>query len=65
VWAGALLGRALARLREDDWQDVTLWVFLRKAQGRAFYERSGFRLNGAKGKHETSGMTTTRMRLAL
>ena len=61
----ALLSRALARLREDGWQDVTLWVFLRNAQGRAFYARSGFRLDGAKGKHEASGVTITRMRLAL
>ena len=35
------------------------------AQRRAFYARSGFRLDGTRGVHEASGVTTTRMRLAL
>lgn len=62
----AMVGEALDRLRTGGaWDDVTLWVFLRNAQGRAFYARSGFRLDGAKGVHESSGVTTARMRLAL
>ncbi|CAN5607472.1 hypothetical protein BH20ACT19_BH20ACT19_00970 [soil metagenome] len=60
-----LLGRARDRLLGGDWDDVTLWVFMRNAHGRAFYARSGFRLDGTKGAHEPSGVSTVRMRLAL
>ena len=61
----ALLGRALGSLERGRWDDVTLWVFLRNAQARAFYARSGFRLDGAKSTHEASGVATARMRLKL
>jgi len=63
----ALLAEALDRLRVGTrpWDDVTLWVFQRNAQGRAFYARSGFRLDGTRGVHEASGVTTARMRLGL
>lgn len=62
----ALLSRPLDDLRATGaWDDVTLWVFLRNAQGRAFYARSGFRLDGTKGVHDGSGVATARMRLAL
>lgn len=61
----ALLGPVLDRLREGPWDEATLWVFLRNAQGRAFYARSGFRLDGTKSTHEPSGVTTARMRLVL
>ena len=44
----SLLGTALGSLDAGAWDDVTLWVFLRNAQARAFYARSGFRLDGAK-----------------
>jgi GNAT superfamily N-acetyltransferase len=61
-----LLSHALEDLRgAGAWDDATLWVFLRNAQGRAFNARSGFRLDGTKGVHEPSGVTTARMRLAL
>lgn len=59
----ALLGQALEELPGGEWDEATLWVFLRNAQGRAFYARSGFRLDGAKGVHELSGVPTARMRL--
>jgi len=67
---GAGLGRSLmekvaARLVDGSWDDVTLWIFMRNAHGRAFYARCGFRLDGTRGVHEASGVTTTRMRLAL
>lgn len=61
----SLLREALAGLDGPRWDDATLWVFQRNAQGRAFYARSGFRLDGAKSKHEPSGVTTARMRLPL
>ncbi len=61
----SLLAAALGSLERGAWDDVTLWVFLRNAQARAFYARSGFRLDGAKGTHDASGVTTARMRMAL
>ena len=44
---------------------MTLWVFRRNAQGRAFYARSGFRLEDAVRSHQPSGVATARMRLPL
>ncbi len=68
-WQGgvgkALLGHALGSLEHGRWDAVTLWVFQRNAQARAFYARSGFRLDGAKSTHEASGVATARMRLKL
>lgn len=61
----ALLTGALERLAGGDWDDVTLWIFMRNAQGRAFYARAGFRLDGERSVHEPSGVPTTRMRLGL
>jgi len=61
----SLLREALAGLDDDRWDDATLWIFQRNAQGRAFYARSGFRLDGAKSKHDPSGVTTARMRVPL
>ena len=61
----SLLREALAGLDDARWDDATLWIFQRNAQGRAFYARSGFRLDGAKSKHDPSGVTTARMRVPL
>jgi len=61
----SLLRMALSRLDDALWDDATLWIFQRNAQGRAFYARSGFRLDGAKSKHDPSGVTTARMRVPL
>jgi len=61
----SMLREALARLDTGEWDDVTLWIFRRNAQGRAFYARSGFRLDGATRSHEPSGVATARMRLPL
>lgn len=61
----SMMEPALQRLLDEGWSEVTLWVFMRNAQGRAFFARAGFRLDGVRGAHEASGVTTTRMRLAL
>ncbi len=61
----ALLEQALERLRAEGWSEATLWVFRRNAQGRAFYARLGFALDGATRTHEASGATEVRMRAAL
>lgn len=59
----ALLGQALQDLPSEDWDEATLWIFMRNAQGRAFFARSGFRLDGAKDMHEATRVPTARMRL--
>jgi len=61
----SLLREALAGLDDNRWDHATLWIFQRNAQGRAFYARSGFRLDGAKSTHDASGVTTARMRVPL
>jgi GNAT superfamily N-acetyltransferase len=61
----ALIARALEQLPPDDWDDLTLWVFLRNAHGRAFYARSGFRLDGEQGTHDRTGVRTARMRRSI
>ena len=58
----AVLEGALGSLEDGRWDDATLWVFQRNAQARAFYARLGFRLDGARGTHEASGVPTVRMR---
>ena len=60
-----MLREVLARLDTGEWDEVTLWVFRRNAQGRAFYARSGFRLDGEIRSHQPSGVATARMRLPL
>ncbi len=68
-WQGgigrSLLTQALGSLEDGRWDAVTLWVFRRNAQARAFYARSGFRPDGTTSTHDASGVTTARMRLAL
>jgi len=61
----SLLREALAGLDDKQWAVATLWIFQRNAQGRAFYARSGFRLDGTLSKHDASGVTTARMRVPL
>ena len=61
----SVLTEVLDRLRGGPWDDATLWIFLRNAQGRAFFARSGFSLDGAKDVHEASGVATARMRAPL
>lgn len=61
----AVLGQALEDLPGDAWDIVTLWIFMRNAQGRAFYARCGFKLDGAKDYHEPTKVPIARMRLLL
>ena len=67
-WSSGV-GRSLCarrwRVWTTQWGDATLWIFRRNAQGRAFYARSGFRLDGTLSKHDPSGVTTARMRVPL
>jgi RimJ/RimL family protein N-acetyltransferase len=59
----ALVEVALARLEPGAWDEMTLWVFKRNAQARAFYARLGFRLDGAERVHEFAAAKVVRMRM--
>jgi ribosomal protein S18 acetylase RimI-like enzyme len=52
----ALLEEAVMRLREAEWDDVTLWVLAGNASALAFYERFGFAADGAEVEHVPSGV---------
>jgi ribosomal protein S18 acetylase RimI-like enzyme len=45
---GALLTRALDDIRERGFERAVLWVLEKNYRARAFYERAGFRLDGAR-----------------
>lgn len=45
---GALLAHALADVRERDLERAVLWVLEKNYRARAFYERAGFHLDGAR-----------------
>lgn len=62
----ALLGAALAELREAGAHEATLWVLVANAPARAFYARHGLLPDGAESTHEpTGGQPTLRLRIAL
>lgn len=61
----ALVHDALASLKRDGWRTVSLWVVDGNDRARTFYERLGFRLDGASTTHEGSGARELRMTMAL
>jgi L-amino acid N-acyltransferase YncA len=61
----ALLDAALGRLREEGWDEVTLWVFAENDQARSFYATHDFEPDGAERVNETVGQVEIRMRAAL
>jgi L-amino acid N-acyltransferase YncA len=61
----ALLDAALGGLREEGWDEVTLWVFADNDQARSFYARHGFEPDGAERTNETVGPLEIRMRAPL
>jgi ribosomal protein S18 acetylase RimI-like enzyme len=61
----ALMADALDRLRDDDWQAVSLWVADGNGRAHEFYKRLGFQFDGASSLNEESGVTVVRMRLPL
>ncbi len=61
----ALLAAALHDVRQDRWQEVTLWVFAANAGAVAFYNGFGFMTDGAESHHEPSGQIEIRLRTSL
>ncbi len=61
----ALMRAGLAALRGGRFRDATLWVLATNARARAFYERGGWRADGAE-KHEAlSGVPLPHVRYRL
>jgi GNAT superfamily N-acetyltransferase len=61
----ALLDTALSDVRQDGWEEATLWVFAQNVGAHAFYERFGFTRDGAEVQHEPSGQIEVRLRASL
>jgi ribosomal protein S18 acetylase RimI-like enzyme len=57
-----LMGVALARLAEAEFDQVTLWVLGSNARARRFYEAGGWLADGAKKTEESRGFPITQMR---
>jgi GNAT superfamily N-acetyltransferase len=58
----ALMERAVAGLRDGGFRAAILWVLADNARGRRFYERAGWRPDGATMNWETSGATLPEVR---
>ena len=52
----ALCTHAVDRLRRDGFRVATLWILVSNDRARRFYERSGWRADGAKKTGEWSGV---------
>ena len=61
----ALLGAALADLRDAGCDAVRLWVFAANERALAFYRRFGFTPDGAEMVDESSGRAEVRLRARL
>jgi ribosomal protein S18 acetylase RimI-like enzyme len=51
----ALLDAAFARLRQEGYEGVTLWVFAANDRASAFYRTFGFQPDGRENRHDWSG----------
>jgi GNAT superfamily N-acetyltransferase len=61
----ALMDVALERLSGLPYEEAVLWTFKENDRAIAFYERLGWRTDGAEKIHEPSGVPAIRMRLPL
>ena len=59
----ALMREAMARIRDRGWVEVVFWVLLQNRQAVDFFERLGFRMDGAVRNLEMYGNPATRVRL--
>jgi GNAT superfamily N-acetyltransferase len=58
----ALMGEAVAALREAGHPDAVLWVLADNPRARSFYERGGWTLDGATKSEEWLGLTVAEVR---
>ncbi|MFI8006144.1 GNAT family N-acetyltransferase [Streptomyces sp. NPDC086010] len=58
----ALLERATARAVADGFREMALWVLKENTRARRFYERAGFRPDGAEEAVETGGALVPEVR---
>jgi GNAT superfamily N-acetyltransferase len=61
----ALMEAALERLRGLPYEEAVLWTFAENERAVSFYERHGWRVDGAEKIHERSGEPAIRMRRSL
>jgi GNAT superfamily N-acetyltransferase len=61
----ALMSAALERLADLPYREAILWTFEENERAVAFYERHGWRRDGAEKIHERSGEPAIRMRRRL
>ncbi|MFD9288987.1 GNAT family N-acetyltransferase [Streptomyces sp. NPDC060030] len=59
---GALLAEVTARASADGFDETTLWVLKGNARARRFYERAGFRPDGAEETFEAGGALVQEVR---
>jgi ribosomal protein S18 acetylase RimI-like enzyme len=66
AWGGGagpeLMRESLAALRKLGYDVATLWVLEDNPRARRFYEREGWKLDGARREGEHLGVTTTEVR---
>ncbi|MEV5594593.1 GNAT family N-acetyltransferase [Streptomyces sp. NPDC052496] len=58
----ALTDACLARARHNGFRALCLWVLKDNARARRFYERAGFRADGAEAAYEVAGATVPEVR---
>jgi GNAT superfamily N-acetyltransferase len=58
----ALMEASVAALRERGYADAILWVLAENARARAFYDREGWRLDGAEKTDEFLGVKVRELR---
>lgn len=58
----ALMQAAIERLDELGYDEVVLWTFTENRQAIEFYERNGWRPDGAEKRHPRAGAMTARYR---
>jgi GNAT superfamily N-acetyltransferase len=61
----ALMGAVLGRLEDMQYGEAVLWTFKENERAIAFYERHGWRRDGAEQIHPRSGEPVVRMRRAI
>lgn len=61
----ALMKQALDELREESWEQVTLWVLVGNDPARKFYATFGFEADGAAGPDTLTDRPKMRLRLKL